>query len=296
MKKQLMIALLSIAPALGVVAQDKLYKDEFPLGDITLLDGPLKHARDLNVQVLLKYDCDRMLAPYRKEAGLQPRKPSYPNWDGLNGHVGGHYLSALAINAATGNEECRKRMEYMISELQLVLDANNQRPEAWCHNYIGGVPNSAKMWTAFSKGDFGPYFGTWAPFYNIHKMYAGLRDAWLYCGNEQAKYLFLKFCDWAVDITRDLSDEQMEKMLGNEHGGMNEVLADAYAITGEQNIWIVPAASPTDSCLCLWKTARTALTICMPIRRFRRLSAISASLSWLMMCNIIMPASISGKL
>ena len=71
MKKQLMIALLSIAPALGVVAQDKLYKDEFPLGDITLLDGPLKHARDLNVQVLLKYDCDRMLAPYRKEAGLQ---------------------------------------------------------------------------------------------------------------------------------------------------------------------------------------------------------------------------------
>ena len=234
MKKQLIIALLSIAPALGVVAQDKLYKDEFPLGDITLLDGPLKHARDLNVQVLLKYDCDRMLAPYRKEAGLQPRKPSYPNWDGLDGHVGGHYLSALAINAATGNEECRKRMEYMISELQLVLDANNQRPEAWCHNYIGGVPNSAKMWTAFSKGDFGPYFGTWAPFYNIHKMYAGLRDAWLYCGNEQAKNLFLKFCDWAVDITRDLNDEQMEKMLGNEHGGMNEVLADAYAITGEQ--------------------------------------------------------------
>lgn len=234
MKKQLMIALLSIAPALGVVAQDKLYKDEFPLGNITLLDGPLKHARDLNVQVLLKYDCDRMLAPYRKEAGLQPRKPSYPNWDGLDGHVGGHYLSALAINAATGNEECRKRMEYMISELQLVLDANNQRPEAWCHNYIGGVPNSAKMWTAFSKGDFGPYFGTWAPFYNIHKMYAGLRDAWLYCGNEQAKNLFLKFCDWAVDITRDLNDEQMEKMLGNEHGGMNEVLADAYAITGEQ--------------------------------------------------------------
>ena len=234
MKKQLMIALLSIAPALGVVAQDKLYKDEFPLGDITLLDGPLKHARDLNVQVLLKYDCDRMLAPYRKEAGLQPRKPSYPNWDGLDGHVGGHYLSALSINAATGNEECLKRMEYMISELQLVLDANNQRHEAWCHNYIGGVPNSAKMWTAFSKGDFGPYFGTWAPFYNIHKMYAGLRDAWLYCGNEQAKNLFLKFCDWAVDITRDLNDEQMEKMLGNEHGGMNEVLADAYAITGEQ--------------------------------------------------------------
>lgn len=233
MKKQLMIALLCMTPVIGVTAQDKLYKDEFPLSDVILLDGPLKHARDLNVQVLLKYDCDRMLAPYRKEAGLQPRKPSYPNWDGLDGHVGGHYLSALAINAATGDEECRKRMEYMVSELQLVLDANNLRHEAWCHNYIGGVPNSAKVWTTFSKGDFGPYFGTWAPFYNIHKMYAGLRDAWLYCGNEQAKNLFLKFCDWAVDITAHLSDGDMEKMLGNEHGGMNEVLADAYAITGE---------------------------------------------------------------
>lgn len=234
MKKQLMIALLSIAPAMGVVAQDKLYKDEFPLGDVTLLDGPLKHARDLNIRVLLQYDCDRMLAPYRKEAGLPPRKPSYPNWDGLDGHVGGHYLSALAINAATGDRECRSRMEYMIGELQAVLDANNKRNEAWCHDYIGGVPGSAKVWTAFSKGDFGPYFGTWAPFYNIHKMYAGLRDAWLYCGNKQARGLFLKFCDWAVAITAGLSDEQMERMLGNEHGGMNEVLADAYAMTHER--------------------------------------------------------------
>ena len=78
------------------------------------------------------------------------------------------------------------------------------------------------------------YSGSWAPFYNLHKMYAGLRDAWLYCGNEQAKSLFLQFCNWAIHITSGLSDEQMERMLGNEHGGMNEVLADAYAITHEQ--------------------------------------------------------------
>ena len=84
-------------------AQDKLYADEFPLGDVTLLDGPLKKARDLNIQTLLKYDCDRLLAPYLKEAGLTPKGKSYPNWDGLDGHVGGHYLTAMAINAATGS-------------------------------------------------------------------------------------------------------------------------------------------------------------------------------------------------
>lgn len=228
------ITLVGLAMSLETMAQDKLYQDEFPLGDIVLLDGPLKHARDLNIANLMKYDCDRMLAPYRKEAGLAPRKPTYPNWDGLDGHVGGHYLSALAINAATGSEDCKKRMEYMIGELQLCLDANNRRGEDWSRNYVGGFPNSAKLWSTFRKGDFSVYFGSWAPFYNLHKMFAGLRDAWLYCGNEQAKTLFLKFCDWAVDITSGLSDEQMERMLGNEHGGMDEVLADAFAITHQQ--------------------------------------------------------------
>ena len=215
-------------------AQDKLYNDEFPLGDVVLLDGPLKAARDLNIKTLLQYDCDRLLAPYRKEAGLEPRAKTYPNWDGLDGHVGGHYLTAMAINAATGNEECRRRMEYMISELQLCADANEKNHPEWGRGYVGGMPNSERIWSTFKKGDFGTYFGSWAPFYNLHKMYAGLRDAWLYCVNEQAKRLFLGFCDWAIDLTAGLSDEQMERMLGNEHGGMNEVLADAYAITQGQ--------------------------------------------------------------
>ena len=214
-------------------AQDKLYHNEFPLGDVTLLDGPLKKARDLNIKTLLQYDCDRLLAPYRKEAGLEPRAKTYPNWDGLDGHVGGHYLTAMAINAATGNAECQRRMEYMISELQLCADANAKNHPEWGRGYVGGMPNSERIWSTFKKGDFGVYFGSWAPFYNLHKMYAGLRDAWLYCGNEQAKTLFLGFCDWAIDLTSGLSDEQMERMLGNEHGGMNEVLADAYAITQE---------------------------------------------------------------
>ena len=215
-------------------AQDKLYADEFPLGDVTLLDGPLKKARDLNIKTLLQYDCDRLLAPYRKEAGLEPRAKTYPNWDGLDGHVGGHYLTAMAMNAATGNTECRKRMEYMISELQLCADANNKNHPDWGKGYVGGMPNSERIWSTFKKGDFRVYFGSWAPFYNLHKMYAGLRDAWVYCDSEQAKQLFLGFCDWAIDLTAGLSDAQMENMLGNEHGGMNEVLADAYAISKEK--------------------------------------------------------------
>ena len=215
-------------------AQDRLYTDEFPLGDVTLLDGPLKKARDLNISVLMKYDNDRLLAPYLKEAGLTPKGKSYPNWDGLDGHVGGHYLTALAINAATGSKECQQRLDYWISELQACADANAKNHPEWGKGYVGGVPGSDRIWSAFKKGDFGPYQGAWVPFYNLHKMYAGLRDAWVYCGNEQAKTLFLGFCDWAIELTAGLSDAQMERALDTEHGGMNEVLADAYAITGEQ--------------------------------------------------------------
>jgi Uncharacterized protein conserved in bacteria len=216
-------------------AQNRLYANEFPLGDVTLLDGPFKHARDLNIQVLLKYDVDRLMAGYRKEAGLPEKAKSYPNWDGLDGHVGGHYLSALAMNyAETGNTDCKRRMEYMITELKICQDANTANYPHWGKGYVGAVPNGQRIWSTFQKGDFTAFRSAWVPWYNVHKMYAGLRDAWLYTGNETAKMLFLNFCDWAINITAGLSDAQMQSMLDTEHGGMNEVLADAYQMTGDK--------------------------------------------------------------
>jgi len=215
-------------------AQNRLYPNEFSLGDVTLLDGPFKHARDLNIQVLLKYDVDRLLAPYRKEAGLPAKAKTYPNWDGLDGHIAGHYLSAMAMNyAATNNQECRKRMEYMLSELKACQEANVKNNTDWGIGYAGGFPNSKKLWSTFKTGDFGIYNSAWSPFYNLHKMYAGLRDVWLYCGNEDAKAIFLKFCDWGISLTSALTDEQMQMMLNIEHGGMNEIFADAYQMTGD---------------------------------------------------------------
>ena len=232
--KRTLVTMLMTAAVVAGHAQEKLYADEFPLGDVTLLDGPLKRARDLNIKTLLQYDCDRLLAPYLKEAGLTPKGQSYRNWDGLDGHVGGHYLTAMAINAATGSKECEERMNYFISELQRCADANAKNHPDWGKGYVGGVPGSDRVWGGFKKGNFGAYYGAWVPFYNIHKMYAGLRDAWLYCGNEQARQLFLGFCDWAIDLTAELTDAQVEHALDTEHGGMNEVLADAYAMTGER--------------------------------------------------------------
>ena len=209
-------------------AQDKLYHNTFNLNQVELLDGPFKHAMDLNVKVLLEYDTDRLLAPFLKEAGLPKKAELFPNWEGLDGHVGGHYVSALAIHyAATGNQECYDRLVYMIDELERCQNANG-------NGYVGGVPNSKQLWGNLKNGDFGLFQRAWVPWYNVHKMYAGLRDAWQYAGIEKAKDMFIKFCDWGLDIISGLDEGQMERMTGTEFGGMNEVFADAFQITGDR--------------------------------------------------------------
>ncbi|WP_277120302.1 beta-L-arabinofuranosidase domain-containing protein [Bacteroides ndongoniae] len=227
-KKNIFIAafcLVGIMP--NSVAQDKLYSNTFPLGEVKLLDGPFKHACDLNVDVLLKYDVDRLLAPFLKEAGLTPKGESFPNWKDLDGHVGGHYLSALAIHyAATGNEACKQRMDYMLAELKRCQQKHG-------NGYVGGVPNGMVAWNEIKKGNVGIVWKYWVPWYNMHKIYAGLRDAWSYGGSEEARQMFLDLCDWGLTIIAPLNEEQMEQMLGNEFGGMDEVYADAYQMTGD---------------------------------------------------------------
>ena len=226
MKRNLLVVAL-LASAGSAVSQDKLYPNTFSLSEVQLLDGPFKHAMELNVDVLLQYDTDRLLAPFLKEAGLPKKAEYFPNWAGLDGHVGGHYVSALAIHyAATGNEACKERLNYVLAELKRCQDKNG-------NGYVGGVPDSERLWGEVKSGNYGFVNRYWVPWYNIHKTYAGLRDAWMYAGSEMAKDMFLKLCDWGCDVTGSLTDEEMERMCGQEFGGMNEVYADAYQITGD---------------------------------------------------------------
>jgi hypothetical protein len=215
------------------MAQDKLYSNEFPLGDVTLLDGPFKKARDLNTTFLLKYTVDRLLVSYRKDAGLSTNGASdYPNWDGLNGHMGGHYLSALAMNyAATGDAQCKQRMDNMVTELKKCQDANGNNADFV--GYVSGVPNGKTIFRSIKGGNVGAIGDGWVPIYNIHKTYAGLRDAYVYGGNETAKTVFLKLCDWGISCWGGLSDNQMQQLLGTEHGSINEMYDDAYVISND---------------------------------------------------------------
>lgn len=229
--KYIFLTISIILLFVGCKAEEQIERkpESFALSSIRLLDGPFKHACDLNVDVLLQYDVDRLLAPFFKEAGLQPKAESFPNWIDLDGHIGGHYLSAMAIHyAATGNQQCEERMEYMISELKKCQDAHG-------NGYLGGQPGALdKVYNRIKEGNGKAAADAWAPWYNLHKMYAGLRDAWFYGENETAKKMFLDLCDWGITIISPLDDEQMELMLDTEFGGMNEVYADAYKISGNE--------------------------------------------------------------
>jgi len=242
LKKQIFVIFtLALLLQLKAFSQSMLYPNEFDLSQITLLDGPFLKAMNINDSVLLEYDADRLLQPYQKQAGITQTGKPFINWSGeigsgLDGHVGGHYLSALAMHfAATRDvvkkEKLKNKFDYVLAQLKLCQDAVKDSTDLM-YGYLGGVPGSRLVWTNIYNLNFSYYNSSWVPFYNLHKTYSGLRDAWLYTGNSQARIMFLKLCDWGIRITSKLSDSQLQTLLNTEHGGMNEVYADAYQMTG----------------------------------------------------------------
>lgn len=214
-------------------AQNRHRVSYFPLQDVKLLESPFLQAQQTDLHYILALNPDRLLSPFLREAGLTPKAPSYTNWEntGLDGHIGGHYLSALSMMyAATGDTAVYNRLNYMLNEL-------HRAQQAVGTGFIGGTPGSLQLWKDIKAGNIRPggfdLNGKWVPLYNIHKTYAGLRDAYLYAHSDLARQMLVDFTDWMLDITSGLSDKQMQDMLRSEHGGLNETFADVADITGE---------------------------------------------------------------
>lgn len=232
MNKKLFCILLLLTPFYFSYSQDQTL-ESFPLSSVQLLESPFLSAQTTDFEYIMEMDPDRLLAPFLVEAGLEPKAPKYGNWEntGLDGHIGGHYLSALAMMyASTGEAVLLERLDYMVDELAACQQQNG-------NGYVGGVPGGEKVWEEIRNGniDAGSFSlnGKWVPLYNIHKLYAGLRDAYLIANHEKAKYILIGLTDWMLDLTSGLTDGQVQDMLRSEHGGLNEVFADVAAITGD---------------------------------------------------------------
>lgn len=206
----------------------------FALSQVRLLDGPFRRAMRLNGDYLLALEPDRLLAGFRNNAGLPEKAVHYGGWEsrGLEGHSLGHYLSACAMmSAATGDDHFRQRVDYCVDELAACQSAT---PEG----HLAGMPHGREIFAAVKRGEIGVDGGFnlnhgWVPWYNQHKLFAGLRDAYLFTSNYSAKQVLMRLGEWAIDVCRNLNDVDMQVMLGVEHGGMMETLADLSAITGD---------------------------------------------------------------
>jgi uncharacterized protein len=194
----------------------------FDLNQVQLLDGPFKSAQELDRRDLLAENMDILYYPFRREAKLDtPVKGS----DSLNytatGHVLGHWLSASAfIIRNTGDAELKAKADAAVAELARCQDA---RGDGFC----GGFPPESILSTNRAQR-------AGVPWYCLHKIYAGLLDMYVLTGNQQALDVLKKAADWAIKFTDPLSDEQFQAMLRTEHGGINEVLANLYGVTGEE--------------------------------------------------------------
>ena len=202
----------------------------FDLKDVRLLDGPFRDAMQRDEKYLLSLEPDRFLHTFRVTAGLPSTAKPYGGWEApdveLRGHSLGHYLSALSLMySSTGNDAFKSRAEAIVGELHKVQDAMPSR--GFHAGYLSAFPEEF-----FDRVDSAKR--VWAPYYTIHKIMAGLLDVYVHCGTHEALDVVTKMADWVKFRVDRLSEEQQQKALGNEFGGMSEVLENIYAVTGDR--------------------------------------------------------------
>lgn len=227
----LSLILLTVSLGLAIPA---LKAQPFPLNQVHLTGGPFLAADKACADYLLTVEPDRLLHSFRIHSGLKAKAPIYGGWEnsGLAGHSLGHYLTACSQQYAdTSDKRFKSKVDTIVAEL---VECQKSRPDG----YIAAMPDGDRVWAEVKKGNIRSrgfdLNGLWSPWYTHHKVLAGLLDAYTLAGNKNALGVAEKFADWAVEETSGLDDAQWQKMLGCEYGGMNDVLAELYKLTGKQ--------------------------------------------------------------
>ena len=198
----------------------------FPMTQVKLLPGEVRTAADINQAYLDSLTTDRLLHSFRLTAGITSTATPYGGWEKpdceLRGHFnGGHYLSAGALAYASDtNDTLRKRGDTMVAALAQCQKANSR-------GYLSAY--SPELFQRLVDGK-----PVWAPFYTLHKIMAGLVDMYVHTGNEQALQVAENIAGWVQGYFEGISDETRQRMLRIEYGGMNEVLANLYGLTGKE--------------------------------------------------------------
>ncbi|WKL58807.1 glycoside hydrolase family 127 protein [Asticcacaulis sp. ZE23SCel15] len=211
-----------------------------PLKDVRLLPSPFLNAVEVNQRYLMALEPDRLLHNYHKFAGLPVKGEIYGGWelDTIAGEALGHYLSALSLMyAQTGHAECVTRITYIIDELAKCQAAHGD-------GYVAGFMRKRKDGTVVDGKEIFPEImagdirsmgfdlnGCWVPFYNWHKLYAGLMDAQTYTGNDKGIAILIGLSGYIEKVFAPLNEAQIQTVLDCEFGGINESFAELYSRT-----------------------------------------------------------------
>jgi uncharacterized protein len=194
----------------------------FPMTDVRLLPSFWKETMELDRSFLYALPNDRLAHNFRVTAGIASDADPLGGWEApeceLRGHYVGHYLSSCALlHASTGDRFIAEKANELVTML-----AECQAKDG----YLGAYP--ATFYDRLRKHE-----RVWAPFYTYHKIMAGLIDMYQHTGNQQALEMATRMADWADTYARSFTDDDWQRVLLVEHGGMNEASFNLYAITGK---------------------------------------------------------------
>jgi uncharacterized protein len=208
-----------------------LIASPFPLQDVKILDPDLLRMREQTLAYLLALDSDRLLHNFRVTANLpSSAEPLYNREspaNGWRGHYVGHFLSASGqMYATAGDVRIKAKADAIVAQLAICQKALGDK------GYLSAFPESG-----FDDLEAGrPAAVVW---YALHKIMAGLLDMHQLCQNAQALQVLEGMAAWTDWRTGRIPEEQMQRTLQTEFGGMNEVLANLSAVTGNPRYLLV---------------------------------------------------------
>ncbi len=194
---------------------------DFNISDVVILDAYEVNAFEKEVAYLKKLDADKLLKGFCNIAGVKSDATLYGGWENtaIKGHTLGHYLTAVSQAYATsGDKELLQIANHIVDVL-----AQCQNSET---GYLAAIPET--HYTQIEKGNTS---GTWVPWYTMHKVLAGLVDAYELTGNEKALTVASKLGDWVHSRTSTWTEATQATVLNVEYGGMNDVLYQLYSHT-----------------------------------------------------------------
>lgn len=208
----------------------EMYQEQ--IKNVKLLESEKSVKRDRDIAYIMELDPQALLFPYYTEAGLNgllnysmSDMPLHDGWDNplcqIRGTFTGHWLSAAArLYQETGDMQIKARADLIVTEIGKCQERNGG---GWA------FPIPEKYLYGLKKG-----YHFWAPQYVCHKVMMGLMDMYQFAGNEQALEIVKGCAEWFTEYNKDISRERMDDMMDMEEtGGLMELWADLYAVTGD---------------------------------------------------------------